>query len=57
VESRDATWMAMIRSRHPSSRTYNLEQALAIARDGITRFYPTFSSMNEQFTGLATAER
>jgi hypothetical protein len=49
--------MEMIRSRNQSSHTYNLEQAQAIARDVIARFYPAFSSLNEHFTGLAAAER
>jgi nucleotidyltransferase substrate binding protein (TIGR01987 family) len=55
--SEGETWMAMIRSRNQSSHTYNLEQARAIARDVIMRFYPAFSSLNERFTGLAAAER
>jgi len=71
VGSRDATrlgfqnglisdgeiWMAMIRSRNQSSHTYNLEQAQAIARDVITRFYPAFSALNDHFTALAAAAR
>jgi nucleotidyltransferase substrate binding protein (TIGR01987 family) len=71
VGSRDATrlgfqnglisdgeiWMAMIRSRNQSSHTYNLEQAQAIARDVITRFYPAFSALNDHFTDLAAAAR
>lgn len=51
------TWMEMIRSRNQSSHTYNLEQAQAIARDVIARFYPAFSALNERFTGLAAASR
>jgi nucleotidyltransferase substrate binding protein (TIGR01987 family) len=71
VGSRDATrlaflnglisdgdiWMGMIRSRNQSSHTYNLEQALAIARDVIALFYPAFSALNERFTALAAASR
>ena len=55
--SEGESWMEMIRSRNQSSHTYNLEQAQAIARDVITRFYPAFSDLNERFTGLAAASR
>jgi len=55
--SEGESWMEMIRSRNQSSHTYNLEQAQAIARDVITRFYPALSDLNERFTGLAAASR
>jgi len=50
-------WMVMIRSRNQSSHTYNLEQAQAIARDVIARFYPAFSALSERYTALAAASR
>ncbi len=51
------TWMEMIRSRNQSSHTYNLEQAQAIARDVIHRFYPAFSALSQQFTVLTAASQ
>jgi nucleotidyltransferase substrate binding protein (TIGR01987 family) len=51
------TWMAMIRSRNQSFHAYNLEQAQAIAQDVITRFYPAFCALAEQFAALAAASR
>ena len=49
------TWMALIRSRHQSTNTVNLEQAQAIARDVIARFPPAFCALREQFAALAAA--
>jgi nucleotidyltransferase substrate binding protein (TIGR01987 family) len=71
VGSRDATrlafqnglivdaeiWMEMIRLGNQSSRTCNLKQALATARDGIDRFHPACGDLKDQFAALAEAPR
>jgi hypothetical protein len=55
--SEGETRMEMIRSSNQSSHTCNLEQAQAIARDLIARFYPAFSLLNVRFSGPAAASR
>jgi hypothetical protein len=45
-------WMAMIKARHQSSPTYNLEQAKAISHDVIDRFAPLFGAVRVRFTAL-----
>ena len=46
-------WMAMIKARNQSSHTYNLEQAKAIARDVVDRYWPLLSALRERFTAWA----
>lgn len=46
------TWMAMIKARNQSSRTYNLDQAKAIADAVIESFTPLFCALRERFAAL-----
>ncbi|MFM7235613.1 MAG: nucleotidyltransferase substrate binding protein [Cyanobium sp.] len=46
-------WMAMIKARHQSSHTYNLEQAQLIARELIERFSPLFAALRQRFGALS----
>lgn len=45
--------MAMIKSRHQSSHTYNLDQAQAIAHDVIERYAALFAALRQRFTALS----
>ncbi|OEU72404.1 MAG: nucleotidyltransferase [Desulfuromonadales bacterium C00003107] len=50
-------WMDMIRARNLSSHTYNIEVAEEIAADILTRFYPAFAAMAQNFTELIEVDR
>lgn len=43
--------MAMIKARHQSSHTYNLDQA--IAHDVIERYAALFAALRQRFTALS----
>ncbi|MEB3361734.1 MAG: hypothetical protein VKI42_06370 [Synechococcaceae cyanobacterium] len=50
------TWLAMVKARHPSSPTDNLEQSQQIAAAVSHRFDPAFASLRERFEALSAEQ-